>query len=216
MGRFRGIVFSALLVVASIGVGVALARAQAQPDAGAGPAAAAANAQAWTSDVPRATVLLSRLHHAAAREMLLGDLAETRATNPETRRYGAELSSEFRAYDQRVVGFAARVGIDGSRLARVYAGENVAALRREADDLARFANATGDTFDRGFWVAVAQEQSAATDMLPSIAEGGPELARLAADLGQLLDRASLRALYITRAQMPPETSNQVKQVSPTR
>jgi len=216
MGRFRGIVFSALLVVASIGVGVALARAQAQPDAGVGPAATAASAQAWTSDVPRATALLSRLHHAAAREMLLGDLAEARATHPETRRYGAELSAAFRAYDQRVVGFAASVGIDGSRLTRVYAGENVAALRRESDDLTRFANASGDAFDRGFWVAVAQEQSAATDMLPSIAEGGPELTRLAADLGQLLDQSSLRALYITRAQKPGESSNQVKQVSPTR
>src|SRR4051794_3283871 len=100
MGRFRGIVLSAMLVIGSIGVGVALAQAQAdagalvgQP-AGAAGAAAGSSAAAgapWTSDVPRATALLSRLHHAAAREMLLGDLAEERATHPETRRYGAEL-----------------------------------------------------------------------------------------------------------------------------
>jgi hypothetical protein len=214
MGRFRGLFFSALLVVASIGVGVALARAQ--TDAGVSPAAAAANAQAWTSDVPRATVLLSRLHHAAAREMLLGDLAENRAGHPETRRYGAELSSEFRAYDQRVMGFAAGVGIDSSRLARVYAGENVAALRRESEDLSRLGSTTGEEFDRGFWAAVAQEQSAATDLLPAVAEGGPELTRLAAELGLLLDRSSLRALYIARAQKPAASANQVKQVAPTR
>src|SRR6185295_13225194 len=102
----------------------------------------------WTDDVPRATTLLSRLHHAAAREMVLGDLAESKATHPETRRYGAELAAEFRAYDQRLISFAASVGIDSSRLAKVYAGENVAAMRREADDVARFANASGDEFDR--------------------------------------------------------------------
>ena len=39
-------------------------------------------------------------------------------------------------------------------------------------------------------------------MLPAIAQGGPELTRLAAELGQLLDRSSLRALYIARAQLP--------------
>jgi hypothetical protein len=221
MGRFRGIVVSAMLIVASIGVGVAVARAQG--DAGApGSAKAPAAAAPWTDDVPRATTLLSRLHHAAAREMVLGDLAESKATHPETRRYGAELAAEFRAYDQRLMSFAANVGIDSSRLAKVYAGENVAAMRREADDVARFATASGDEFDRGFWVAVAQEQSASTDMLPAIAQGGPELTRLAAELGQLLDRSSLRALYIARAQMPAEKAipasqaNPASQTTPTR
>jgi hypothetical protein len=214
MGRFRGIVVAAMLIAASIGVGVAVARAQG--DAGApGPAAAAAAGVPWTDDVPRATVLLSRLHHAAAREVVLGDLAESKAAHPETRRYGAELSAEFRAYDQRLVTFSGSVGIDGSRLARTYAGENVAAMRREADDVARFANASGEEFDRGFWVAVAQEQSAATDMLPSIAQGGPELTRLAAELGQLLDRSSVRALNIAQAQQPAEKARPASQVSPT-
>jgi hypothetical protein len=215
MGRFRGIVVSAVLIVASVGIGVAVARAQG--DGGApGPAAAAAATAPWTDDVPRATVLLSRLHHTAAREMVLGDLAGSKATHPETRRYGEELSAEFRAYDQRLMTFAGSVGIDGSRLARTYAGENVAAMRREADDVARFANASGEEFDRGFWVAVAQEQAAATDMLPAIAQGGPELARLAAELGQLLDRSSLRALSIAQAQQPADKARPASQVSPTR
>lgn len=215
MGRFRGIVVSAMLVVASISVGVAVARAQGEAGA-PGTTRAAPAAAPWTDDVPRATTLLSRLHHAAAREMVLGDLAESKATHPETRRYGAELAAEFRAYDQQLISFAASVGIDSSRLAKTYAGENVAAMRREADDVARFANAGGEEFDRGFWVAVAQEQSASTDMLPAIAQGGPELTRLAAELGQLLDRSSLRALYIARAQLPGEKANAASQVPPTR
>jgi hypothetical protein len=148
--------------------------------------------------------------------MMLGDLAEARATHPETRRYGAELAAEFRAYDQRLVAFAARVGIDSSRLAQQYAGENVAALRRQSDDLTRFASSSGEAFDRGFWVAVAQEQAAATDMLPSVTEGGPDLTRMAAELGQLLDKSSLRALAIARAQLPAGTANQVNQPAPTR
>jgi hypothetical protein len=213
MWRFRGIVVSAMLILTSVGLGVAVARAQG--DAGAsGATQAPASTAPWTNDVPRATTLLSRLHHAAAREMVLGDLAESKATHPETRRYGAELASEFRAYDQRLISFAAGVGIDSSRLAKTYAGENVAAMRREADDLARFANARGDEFDRGFWVAVAQEQSASTDMLPAIAQGGPELTRLAAELGQLLDRSSLRALDIARAQLPGEKALPASQTSP--
>ena len=52
--------------------------------------------------------------------------------------------------------------------------------------------------------------------MPASAAGGPELARLAADLSQLLDGASLRALYVARAQQPATQSNQVKQVAPTR
>jgi hypothetical protein len=220
MGRYRAIVLATVLV--SIGVGFAVARAQvsssgatgASPDAGL--AAAASASAPWTDDVPRATVLLSRLHHAAAREVLLGDLAEARATHPETRRYGADLATQFRAYDQRLVAFAARVGIDSSRLAQIYTGENVAALRRESDDVTHFANSAGEQFDRGFWVAVAQEQAAANDMLPAVTQGGPDLTRLAAELGQLLDKSSLRALYIARAQLPAQKSNQVSQPAQTR
>ena len=99
---------------------------------------------------------------------------------------------------------------------RVAARIGTGGMRREADDVARFATASGDEFDRGFWVAVAQEQSAASDMLPSIAEGGPELTRLAAELGQVLDRSSLRALSIARAQQPAAKAKPASQVSPTR
>ena len=64
MGRFRGIVVSAMLIVASIGVGVAVARAQGDAGApGATKGAPAPAAAPWTNDVPQATTLLSWLSY---------------------------------------------------------------------------------------------------------------------------------------------------------
>ena len=56
------------------------------------------------------TALLSRLHHAAEREIQLGELAEVGGAHRDTRSYGAELTADFRAFDQRVIAFAAQSG----------------------------------------------------------------------------------------------------------
>src|SRR4029077_6037032 len=69
------------------------------PAAGAGGAAAATyvGEQGRVVRAPSgATVIrLSRLHHAAAREVQLGRLAELSASRPETRAYGARLTADF-------------------------------------------------------------------------------------------------------------------------
>jgi hypothetical protein len=82
-------------------------------------------------------VRLSRLHHVAEREIQLGRLAQIGANRPETRAYGAELVKDFRALDERVLLQARDLGVEPARLGTVYAGENTAALRREADDLTK-------------------------------------------------------------------------------
>src|SRR5947208_18318 len=84
-------------------------------------------------------VRLSRLHHVAAREVELGRWAQLSASRPETRAYGARLVTDFQAFDERITARAEELGVPPARLAPVYAGENTAALAREAQDLDRLA-----------------------------------------------------------------------------
>jgi hypothetical protein len=196
--RWRGFALASALVLASVGAGVAGAQVRANVDANS-PAAL----QARERELARMTVLLSRIHHAAEREVELGDLAHLNASLPQTRRYGVELASDFRAFDQRLVAFAARKGIDEDRLKQVYAGENTAALRREADDLARLAGERGERYDRRFWVIMVHDQSAASDMLASAATTEPELINLIADMSRLLDRSSRKALQAAEPVLEP-------------
>jgi hypothetical protein len=140
------------------------------------------------------TPLLARLHQAATREIQLADLAEAGGAGRETRAYGADLAADFKRLDGRVVAFAGAQGISAESLDAPFPGENLVAMRQQVTDLDRLANARGVQFDRQFWVAVAGEQAAASDMLPKTAVEEPSLAELVSDFGQALETASARAL----------------------
>jgi hypothetical protein len=154
---------------------------------------------ALTPAPPSATVVrLSRMHHAANRQVDLGRLAQNAANRPETRAYGAHLATDFEALDGRIVATGEPLGVDRARLERIYAGENTAALSREADDLTRLAGAHGDAFDRQFWVIVAHDQLAAADMLAPVADADSRLDPIAVDLGRALEDSSRLALVASR------------------
>ena len=176
-----------LFVGSGIGFGIAAARA-------ADPGAEAAEAAPWGAEATAPVALLSRLHHAAQREVQLGELAEAGGSSAASRRYGAELTADFRELDQRIVATAAAVGIDDARLSAVAAGENVVALKKEADDFGRLANERGASFDRDFWVTVAEAQSAESDMLTFAVVREPSLLGLVTDMSRLYNRSSKRAL----------------------
>jgi hypothetical protein len=179
MRRLGRLGTAVLFVASGIGFGIAAARA-------ADPGGEAAEAAPWGADVTAPVAILSRLHHAAQREVQLGELAEAGGASAASRRYGAELTGDFRELDQRIVATAASVGVDDAKLSAVAAGENVVALKREADDLA--------PFDRDFWVTVAEAQSAESDMLTFTVVREPSLLGLIADMSKLYDRSSKRAL----------------------
>jgi hypothetical protein len=147
-------------------------------------------------------VRLSRLHHVATREVELGRLAQLSANRAETRAYAARLVIDFQALDERIMARGERLGLAPARLGAIYAGENTAALAREAQDLDRLAAARGDAFDRQFWVVVAQDQLAAADMVAA-ARSDAQLASIVAELGQQLEAASDRALVAARPVTAP-------------
>jgi Domain of unknown function (DUF4142) len=187
MRRLGRLGTAVLFTAAGVGFGVAGAR-------GADPGTEAREAAPWGGEVTAPAALLSRMHHAAQREVQLGELAEAGGAAAPTRRYGAQLTADFRELDQRVVAAAASVGIDAARLSAVEAGENVVALKKEADDFGRLANERGAPFDRDFWVTVAEGQAATQDMLAATATREPALLGLVADMSQLYERSSKRAL----------------------
>jgi hypothetical protein len=187
MRRLRRLGTAVLFVASAVGIGIAAARA-------ADPGEQAREAAPLGAQASAPVALLSRLHHAAVREVQLGDLAEAGGSSPASRRYGAQLAADFRALDQRIVATAASAGVAEAQLSAVQAGENVVALRRQSDDFARLANERGASFDRDFWVAVAQAQSADSDMLTTTAAREPALLGLVTDMSQLYDTASRRAL----------------------
>jgi hypothetical protein len=155
-----------------------------------------------------ATVMrLSRLHHLAARQVQLGRLAQLSAHRSETRAYGGRLVNDFQALGRRISAAAAELGIDPAMLEATYAGENTAALAREAEDLTRLGAASGDDLDRQFWMVLAQDQLAATDLLLPIAGADPRLEPLVADLGRQLDTSSRGALLAAApVAVPPNES----------
>lgn len=186
MRRLGRLGTAVLFVGSAVGVGIA-ARA-------ADPGDKAREATPFGAEVAAPVALLSRLHHAAEREVQLGELAEAGGWSAASRRYGAELSADFRELDQRIVATAASAGISDARLSAVEAGENVIALKKESDDLGRLANERGAPFDRDFWVTVAEAQSAESDMLSSTVAREPALLGLVSEMSQLYDRSSRRAL----------------------
>jgi hypothetical protein len=78
-------------------------------------------------------------------------------------------------------------------------------MRHQVTDLGRLADARGLQFDRDFWVAVAGEQAAASDMLPKTMVDEPSLSALVSEFSQTLDGASARALVASRptTEAPP-------------
>jgi hypothetical protein len=149
--------------------------------------------------------VLARLHQAAAREIQLAELAESGGGGRATRAYGAELAADFRRLDDKVVKFAAVRGIGEEALNAPLPGENLVAMRHQVTDLGRLADARGLQFDRDFWVAVAGEQAAASDMLPKTMVDEPSLSALVSEFSQTLDGASARALVASRptTEAPP-------------
>jgi hypothetical protein len=196
MRRLGRLGTAVLFVASAVGIGIAAARA-------ADPGDQAREAAPLGAQASAPVALLSRLHHAAQREVQLGDLAEAGGTSAATRRYGAQLSADFRAFDEKIVATAASVGIDQARLSAVHAGENVVALRKDSDNFARLANERGAPFDRDFWVTVAQAQSAESDMLTTTAAREPALLGLVSEMSQLYDQSSRRALVAASTTPPP-------------
>jgi hypothetical protein len=187
LGRLgTAVLFAGMFVGSAVGFGLAAARAA--DDSGA------REATPWGAEVTAPVALLSRLHHAAEREVQLGELAEAGGSSAASRRYGAELTADFRELDQRIVATAASVGIDSARLSAVGAGENIVALKKETDDLGRLANERGAPFDRDFWVTVAEAQAAESDMLTATAVREPELLGIVTEMSKLYERSSERAL----------------------
>jgi hypothetical protein len=202
MRTLRSWAWVAIATVAVTGGLVALA------DEVRGAAPAARTAPTTTAPaVSNATVVrLSRLHHVAEREVQLGRLAQVGGHRPETRAFGTTLVTDFQALDERILSLARDLGIEPARLGPVYAGENTASLRREADDLTKLGAASGDAFDRQFWIVLAQDQLAAADMLLPGAGADRRLEPIVADLSRQLDASS--RLAVTAAQpvstAPPE------------
>jgi len=201
MRRLGRLGTAVLFVASAVGIGIAAARA-------ADPGDQAREAAPLGAQASAPVALLSRLHHAAQREVQLGDLAEARGASAGSRRYGAQLSADFRAFDQKIVATAASVGIDQARLSAVHAGENVVALKKDSDNFARLANERGAPFDRDFWVTVAQAQSAESDMLTTTAAREPALLGLVSEMSQLYDQSSRRALVAASAPQSPSSAGE--------
>jgi len=169
---------------------------------GLGQAVAPAAEGPWGSDVSEPAALLGRLHRAAMHEVQLGDLAQQSANSPEARQYGADLASDFRGVDQRIRSLAAGLKIADSRL-QVGRGENVIAMRQQNDAYTRLAGEHGPTFDRDFWVTVADAQARESDLLAATATREPALTDLVTEMSRLYDRSSRRALDAATAKPAP-------------
>ena len=197
MRRLRACVFAA--VVAATGSQVGLGSAARAQGAAAAPPGAKGNAVEALQAQSARLLRLSKLQHAAEREVQLALLAETGATRPETRRYAADLGADFRRLSERIGKVAETMQINDERLRRLFAGENTASLRREADDLDRLGKQRGEAFDRQFWIIVTHEQMAASDMLGGMAGDDPRIDPLVADMALVLDRATGNAVVASRA-----------------
>ena len=197
MRLLRACAYAALLAAAGSQVGLASAAPAAQGAAATPPAQgnAVESLQAQGARLLR----LSKLQHAAEREVQLALVAETGASSPETKRYAADLGADFRRLTERIGEFAESMKIDDDRLRRLFAGENTAALRREAEDLDSLAKQRGEAFDRQFWIIVTHEQMAASDMLGAMAGDDPRIDPLVADMALLLERATGNAIVAAKA-----------------
>jgi hypothetical protein len=192
MGRLRAFAFATLLAMAGSEVRQAFAAKADTPPAGG---SAVESLQVQSTRL----LALSKLQHAAEREVQLALVGQAGGSRPETKRYAAELESDFRAMSDRIGKVAATMQIEPERLRRLFAGENTAALRRESEDLDRLGKLRGDAFDQQFWIVVTHQQMAAADMLGTLAGTDPSTDSLVAEMALRLERASGNAVVAAKA-----------------
>ena len=196
MRELRACACAAVLAAAGSQVGLASA---APPQGAAAPPTSQGNAVESLQVQSARLLRLSKLQHAAEREVQLARVAESGASREETKRYAADLGADFRRLTERIARVAESMQIDDQRLRKVFAGENTASLRRESEDLDRLANQRGEAFDRQFWLIVTHEQMAASDMLGAMAVDDPRIDPLVADMALLLERATSNAVVAAQA-----------------
>jgi uncharacterized protein DUF4142 len=151
----------------------------------------------------RAVVPLSVLHHVASREIALGLLAQVAAVRPETMRFATELETDFSLLDRRVLAIAEALGIGENRLRQAYADQNTVTLEGQAEELRRLSKLRGEDFDRQFWVTVARDQLAASDLLASVAGTVSSLDPLVDETVRLLNRSIKNATAAQAASTTP-------------
>ena len=137
----------------------------------------------------RAVVPLSLVHHVAQREIALGLLAQVAAVRPETMVFATELETDFRLLDRRILAIAEALGIGENRLRQAYADQNTAALDGQTDEIRRLSLLRGEAFDRQFWVTVARDHRAASDLLAAAAGTVSSLDALVDEAVRLLNRS---------------------------
>lgn len=149
---------------------------------------------------------LARLHHAAQREVELGDLAALHGDAASVRTFGGELAGRFRSFDELILGAAAAREVSEASLATLFANENVEGARRAAAALSRLGAVRGRAFDSSFWVALAEEQSGAADLSGAVGSSArdPAVRELAARLSVELEEASRDA--VAAAHAPPASA----------
>ena len=151
----------------------------------------------------RAVVPLGLLHHVAQRQIALGLLAQVAAVRPQTVKFAIEVETDFRLLDRRILTIAEALGIGENRLQQAYADQNTAALDGEADDLRRLSLLRGEEFDRQFWVTVARDHLAASDLLASAAGTVSSLDPLVDETVRLIDRSIRNAAAAQAASNAP-------------
>ena len=187
MGRFDRVVCAgAVFVLTGVSAPVAVAKPPPTPAAQS-----------------RAVVPLSLMHHVAQREIALGLLAQVAAARPETMRFATELETDFRLLDRRIVAIAEALGIGENRLRQVYADQNTVALDGQASELQRLSMLRGEDFDRQFWVTLARDHLAASDLLASAAGTVSSLDPLVDEAVRLLNRSIRNATAAQAASKPP-------------
>jgi len=151
----------------------------------------------------RAVVPLSILHHVAQRELSLGLLAQVAAVRPQTMRFATELETDFRLLDRRILAVAEALGIGENRLRQAYDDQNTAALEDQAEELRRLSMLRGEEFDRQFWVTLARDHLAASDLLASAAGTVSSLDPLVDETVRLIDRSIRNAAAAQAASNAP-------------
>ena len=151
----------------------------------------------------RAVVPLSILHHVAQRELSLGLLAQVAAVRPQTMRFATELETDFRLLDRRILAIAGALSIDEDQLQQAYAERNTTALANQADDLDHLSVLRGEDFDRQFWVTVARDHRAASELLASPARTVPSLDTLVDETARLIKRSMRNAAAAQAATNAP-------------
>ena len=150
-----------------------------------------------------AVVPLSLLHHVAQREIALGLLAEVAAVRPQTMTFATALETNFRLLDRRILAIAGALGIDEDQLQQAYAERNTTALANQADDLDHLSVLRGEDFDRQFWVTVARDHRAASELLASPARTVPSLDGLVDETARLIKRSMRNAAAAQAATNAP-------------